>query len=640
MNLYSLFCKAPLRRFILLTAVLLILSGSYFRILENSELDTLDMRFRLRKNISVSDKIAIIEIGDDTIAQLGRFPFDRSYYAILIKALSEYGARAIMFDIFFSEAGKGDIEFEQAIRSAGNVYLPYVFELTNNSKMPVAVATGYAAQNIERLKNTAKAEGHINVIPDADGKYRRVPLFIAYRNSLSYYLSFRLICDYLNLPAQEINFFPSHYIQCGSKIRIPLDENSNILVNYAGEWGKHYKHYSFVDVLRSYKAKLSSPKSTLNTNEFRNKICLIGLTATGTSDLHPNAFASLYPSLGIHADIINAIINNRFVTRSTRICNVIILFLLLIFMIWVIFKFGPLKGLFVLVGLMATYTASSMFLFSKWGVWLDLFYPQAALLVIYLIGMLMMYIEEWKKKLIMESELQIARKIQQSFLPKTLPETNNLEVAVVMNTVRHVGGDLYDFCEFSPDRLGVMIGDVAGKGIPASLFMAMVFGAFKSFSLSDYRPAQTLSNLNEKLIKESSANLFVTMFYAIFNIQKMTLSFSNGGHLPVLYLACNAEPKFLDVEEGYPLGMLSGIYSNGAMNFSKGDVFVFYTDGITEAMNLKSQRYGQERLLAVVQKNRNLTSQGLLSVIENDVRSFESKERQHDDMTCIVIKVR
>lgn len=637
-NISSLISKKALNLYALFILTVLILCGSYFRALENNELDTLDMRFCLRPAIPVSDKVVIIEIGDDTIKQLGRFPFDRSYHAFLIKALSKYGARAVMFDIFFSEPDKSDAVFKEAIKQAQNVYLPYVFEMDYKHKQPVPEAEGYNAESLEDLTSAANGTGHINVIPDPDGKYRRAPVFIKYHGVVKPSLSFVLIRDYLGILPEDIHFMPGKAIQCGANIKIPLDDTSGVIVNYAGAWGQYYKHYSYVDVLQSFIAQESNGSPNLDLNVLRGKICLIGLTATGTTDLHPNAFAPLYPSIAIHADIINSILNNNFITRAPRVVNLTALLTLFGLMGWIVFKSKPLKGLLWLVIFIAGYSLLCLFLFIRWGLWLDMFYPVIVLILTYLLFVIGMYIGEFRKRLLLENELQLARSIQESFLPKTLPNTAGLEVAAVMRSARYVGGDLYDFYEFSAETLAVVVGDVTGKGVPASLFMSKVSGAFKFFALADKPPAEALLDLNAKLTREASTATFVTIFYAIFEAGRKIMKFASGGHPPVLYLAKGKASSFLDVEDGLPLGMVESLYSGNQLGYSNGDIFVFYTDGVTEARNRLGRMYGQDRLVSVVEANRGRSCQGILNAIENDVRIFEPKSRQHDDLTLIVIK--
>jgi adenylate cyclase len=441
------------------------------------------------------------------------------------------------------------------------------------------------------------------------------------------------------VPASDVKFKPGQDIELGTKIRIPLDENSNAIINYAGKWGEYYKHYSYVDVIQSFASAKANEQGAIDLNVFKNKICLIGLTATGTTDLHPNPFASLYPALAVHADFINSILNHKFISRASKTVNLLILLLLAVLISWAVFSAKPFISFLVLVALIMSYGALSMLLFASLGIWVDLFYPLFALLVVYLLCALVLAVREWKKRLLIENELSIARRIQESFLPKSVPIMKGLDVAAVMDMAKEVGGDLYDFYEFTPHKLGVAIGDVSGKGIPASLFMTTVCGAFRFFALPNTSAEKALFQLNAKLIQESSSHLFVTMFYAIFDSDQKAMTYSNGGHLPLLYLPYGSSVQFLDVEEGYPLGMLESSYSAGKVDYSTGDIFVFYTDGIIEARNSKERMYGKERLVYIVENNREVSARNICSAIEEDVKQFEPKGRQFDDMTLVVIKV-
>ncbi|MFA6281146.1 MAG: PP2C family protein-serine/threonine phosphatase, partial [Candidatus Omnitrophota bacterium] len=259
--------------------------------------------------------------------------------------------------------------------------------------------------------------------------------------------------------------------------------------------------------------------------------------------------------------------------------------------------------------------------------------------LVYIAVTLYKYVVEWKKRLLFEQQLDIAKKIQESFLPKKILTVKGLDVAATMLTAHQVGGDLYDFIEFDSEKIGIMIGDVSGKGIPASLFMAMVVGTFKSFVNKDVMPEETLSKLNAKLVSEAGSNLFVTVFYSMFDLKNKTFLFSNGGHMPVLYLAKDKEPEFLDVEEGLPLGLMDNSYSGAQVGFKKGDLFIFYTDGVTEATNIKEEMYGKERLTFQAMANKDLPAKNILDNLAKDIRKFEPKSIQHDDITLIVIRI-
>ncbi len=618
---------------------LLILAGSYFRVFDVIELEALDLRFHLRPPIKMTEAVVLIEIADDTIQKLGRFPFDRSYHALLVKALSEAGAKSIVFDIFFSEPQKDDKDLMAAIKSAGNVYLPSVFELEAGPGSDMPVSSGYAVRSLEELNELAVGIGHINIIPDIDGKFRRVPAFIKFDGSLYPYLSILVSLDYLGIKKDDVKITPAKYAMLGPGIRMPLDDKSRMIVNYSGKWVNSYKHFSYVDILQSYLAGMSGEKANLDLGVFKNKVCIIGLTAIGTTDLHPNPFETIYPAVGIHAEIFNSIVNRNFIKRAGRVYNLFILVFISALVSAIVYRTKPIKGLMALIIAVAAFSAICVSAFSFFGIWIDMLYPILMMSVLYLFLTLHKYISEWKKRLLMEGELQIAKKIQESFLPKALPSIEGFDIAAAMFTARQVGGDLYDFVSLESNELGVMIGDVSGKGVPASLFMAMSAGAFKSFAIPGKRAEEVLLNLNAKLVRESSSNLFVTVYYSIFDTKSKTVSYANGGHLPILHLGRHKDAVFLDVTDGAPLGLMEGAYTGGAVNYSAGDIFVFYTDGVTEAMNQKGDMYGKERLLDVVEKNRAKPAKALVEAIEKDIRRYEPKSSQHDDITLIVLKV-
>ncbi len=620
--------------------ILAVFTISYFHLLDSFELETLDLRFILRPKIPTTDKVVFIEIGEDTFEKLGRFPFDRNNHTLLVKALKDAGAKYIFLDMFFSEKQESkDKDLEDAIKESNNVYLPFAFEISTKKNAKVISASGYRAKSLDDFRLLAHGEGHINIIPDIDGKFRRVPVYIQYKNAYYPFISFLFACDYLGINEKEAKFIPAKYIDCGNGLRVPLDENSNMIINFSGKWGANYKHYSYIDVLNSYTASLIGQEPVIDLNVFRNKVCIICLTAAGTSDIHPTPFEKLYPAGGIHAEIFNSMVNRRFVARAARPLNLLILVILGFLTSLLTLKTKPVKGLLFSILAVILFIVLAFLLFDFSGLWIDLICPIFFIFLVYIGVTLYKYINEWKKRLLFEQQLDIAKKIQESFLPKKLLSIKGLDIAATMLTAHQVGGDLYDLIDFDNEKIGVMVGDVSGKGIPASLFMAMVVGTFKSFINKDVKPEETLSRLNGKLVSEAGSNLFVTVFYSIFDLKNKIFLFSNGGHTPVLYLTEGKEPEFLDVEEGLPLGLMDNSYSGRQVGFKKEDLFIFYTDGVTEATNVNEEMYGKERLVSLVKANKNLTAKDILDCLAKDIRKFEPKAKQHDDITLIVIKI-
>jgi len=411
------------------------------------------------------------------------------------------------------------------------------------------------------------------------------------------------------------------------------------MINFTGPWGSAYKHYPYEKVVRSFIAGITGEEPLMDLSVFKDKICLIGLTAEGTTDMHPSPFSPLFPALGLHADLINSMLQNNFIRRVPKAVNLLILIVMAGLVLWAAFMNRPLRGFAIVTGIVACYVVVCIGVFNFFGIWVDMVYPGGVMAVLYFFCTGYKYFMEYKNRLIMENELAIAKQIQESFLPKSLPQTSGLEAAAVMITAKEVGGDLYDFLEFSEHEVGVMIGDVTGKGIPASLFMSLVVGAFKFFAAADVKPEETLLRLNKKLKKESSTRLFVTMGYAVFDFKKRSMAYASGGHLPLLFLRAGQEPAFLDVDEGLPLGMIDRPYSGGRIDFETGDVLVFYTDGITEARNNKGEMYEGKRLAVLVAAHRDKSVKELAERIQEDVQRFEPASRQHDDITFLVIKI-
>ncbi|MBF0569171.1 MAG: CHASE2 domain-containing protein [Candidatus Omnitrophica bacterium] len=618
--------KSVLGALAILGTAALLVGGSWFHVFEKNELDSLDLRFRLRPAIARTDKVVIVEIDNDTIRKLGQFPFHRGYHAKLIDALSAAGAKAVVFDIFFSEPRSGDKDLLDAMRAAGNVYLPYVFELGRENGREAARAVKYSAGNLPEFVSAAKGTGYINVMADADGKFRRLPPYIQYEGQSYPAISFLVSGDYLGADLR--------------KRKVPLDENGDLIVNFAGKWTDSFRHYSFGDILQSSEAQARGKKALLDLGIFKDRICLVGYTADGTTDLHPSPLEPLYPSIGIHADVINSVLHKKFITRAARWVNLVILLGLSFLILVCALKATPLQAFGILVEINAVFALVAVMLFNRLGIWIDGFYPFLVMVLLYLLCTLYRSILHFRERITLESELKIARQIQESFVPKVLPEIKGFDIAATMLTAREVGGDLYNVIKFNEDKVGVMAGDVMGKGIPASLFMAMAASSFKFFAKPELQPEQTLFALNEKIIQETPSYRFVTLYYSVFGLKSRTMFYANGGHLPVLYLARDQKAVALDVDEGLPVGMMSGPYSGRQIKFDRGDIFIYYTDGIIEAVNAKKEMYGVERLSAFVENNRSLTAQELCDGIVRDVMLFLGKRDQQDDITLVVMKFR
>jgi sigma-B regulation protein RsbU (phosphoserine phosphatase) len=275
-----------------------------------------------------------------------------------------------------------------------------------------------------------------------------------------------------------------------------------------------------------------------------------------------------------------------------------------------------------------------------------MFYPVALAIAVYLGTTVYKYLVERRNRLLLDKELSIAKKIQMDFLPQSVPQLEDIEVATSIDTAKAVGGDLYDFADFAnikivgQKKLGVMIGDVSGKGVPAALFMARAIADFRHFAGDKAQPSEVLGELNRQITLNYKAGLFITMFYMIFDSPARELIFSNAGHLPAVRVKASGGLEMLKTE-GAPLGIIeTEAYIDDSIKLSRGDSIVLYTDGVTEARNNIKEEFGEERLKEIIAKNHYASPLPMINAIKGELSKFVGNEPQHDDLTLIVLKVK
>jgi sigma-B regulation protein RsbU (phosphoserine phosphatase) len=253
-----------------------------------------------------------------------------------------------------------------------------------------------------------------------------------------------------------------------------------------------------------------------------------------------------------------------------------------------------------------------------------------------------------KKRL--EEELRIARQIQMSLLPRGPLDVPGLAVTALCVPAREVGGDYYDFFKLPQNRLGVLIADVSGKGTSAALYMAELKGLVLSLSQIYFSPRQLLTEVNRIISENLDSRSFITMTYAVLDLDKGSMTFARAGHTPMVYMpGPGALPPGAQVL--IPSGMVVGLRIDGAaekfdalleeevVELTAGDVIVLYTDGITEAMNSESDLFGDARLSQIVEEHGHLDSGELRERILREIEAFVGGADQHDDMTMILLKV-
>ena len=242
-----------------------------------------------------------------------------------------------------------------------------------------------------------------------------------------------------------------------------------------------------------------------------------------------------------------------------------------------------------------------------------------------------------------QRELEIAREVQQRLFPQEGPSVPGLEYAGACRPALEVGGDYYDFLALSPTEIGIAIGDVSGKGIPAALLMATLRAFLRGQTIgSGQNVAEMMGNLNELVYESSAANRYATFFFGRYNSNTRVLTYVNAGHnAPMVFRGCAGQsPDVIRLDTGGPvIGLLPACaYELGTVALERGDVLVAFTDGISEAMNADDQEWGEERLIEAIVSKRALGPGDLIRSLMGEADSFVGGAPQHDDMTLVVAR--
>jgi sigma-B regulation protein RsbU (phosphoserine phosphatase) len=253
-----------------------------------------------------------------------------------------------------------------------------------------------------------------------------------------------------------------------------------------------------------------------------------------------------------------------------------------------------------------------------------------------------------KKRL--DEELRIARQIQMSLLPRGPLDVPGLGITALCVPAREVGGDYYDFFPLPQNRLGVLIADVSGKGTSAALYMAELKGLVLALSQSHQSPRQLLIEVNRLISEHLDSRSFITMTYAVIDLQRGMMTYCRAGHTPMIFLP--GPSKLAPAAQVLtPSGMVLGLRIDGAaekfselleeesIDLGPNDVIVLYTDGISEAMNLEQDLFGEARLSRIIEEHGHLESGELRERILREIEAFVGAADQHDDMTMILLKV-
>ena len=239
----------------------------------------------------------------------------------------------------------------------------------------------------------------------------------------------------------------------------------------------------------------------------------------------------------------------------------------------------------------------------------------------------------------MESELRIASDIQMSMIPNVFPSMEGLDMYASMTTAKEVGGDLYNYL-LKDNKLYFCVGDVSGKGVPASLFMAMATRGFRTLAAMGKSPAEIATRMNLELSENNEAGMFVTMFICMFDTKLGRLEYCNAGHNPPVIGNADGQFSFLDVEEtNAPIGLWPELVFKGeTIDYFHNRLLLLYTDGLNEAENRQQEQYGEDRIVKLITSICTKNTHDIVEALKADVNLFRDGAEQNDDLTILAFR--
>lgn len=618
----------------------------------------------------------IVAIDEASLAKYGQWPWPRSELARLVTAIGALKPAAIGIDMLFPEADRhggaaaapegtgNDLLFAGALRdthavlaiagtvaegaNAGGSFPPVRIEGSDPLLLlPLLPQFRSVIRSTPVLDRAAAGHGIISA--DApDGITRNIPLAVAIQDAIAPTLALEMIRIAAGEPAVRLRANSKGLQSVGTgDVAVPVDTD-----------GRAWIHYSRHDPDRFVSAA-DVIEGRVDPARITSKLVLVGLTGLALVDYPATPVNSSVPGSEIHAQLIENIFDGDHLKRPrwARTAELLALALsgaLFVLLTPLVRPWLALSGAVVLMAALAGIGAGA---FRIGGLLLDVASPAAALLLVFMTTMAGKLIEtERQRRRLRETlqvereaaarvagELEAARRVQTGLLPDAATLTAieaRCDVAAWMAPAREVGGDLYDFFKPSADRVTFLVGDVSGKGLPASLFMAISKALCKSAALrSGGDVARVLTESNAEIARDNPEAMFVTAVLCSLDLQTGELRYANAGHDAPILIGTGGLERLVRAG-GPPLCMFDHHDYPGAVHqLAAGDVLLLYTDGVTEAMDAKHRLYGRDRLCAVLKGLPAATScAGIIAAVREDLQAFGAVETLADDITMLALR--
>lgn len=678
-----------------LALLLLITFLPEVRVLTQLRLALFDSYQIIAPRVRASAPAVIVAIDEESLNELGQWPWPRTVMAELIEAIGESSPAAIGIDVLMPEPDRmspvnlaGLLERMDARLARRLAQLPDNDAVLAESLRPYPVALGIAGveqaeagaaatgrtapfrihgadptphlrqfagtlRSLPQLDAAARGHGLLSVDPRG-GVVHRVPLVASVAGVLTPALSIELLRIASDIPAFSITADGGgvRSIGIGDSV-IPANSDGTVWV-----------HFSAHDEARFVSA-LDAIRGNIDAELIRGKIALVGATGLGLLDYQATPLGERIPGIEIHAQIIENIYEGSLLRRPSHFENLERVLLL-----------GC--GLILILGLPAAKPRTAALIYGVvvagllvlgfslyyWKqLLLDVAWPTAAATVLFGVMLTGVLAESDRQRRALRraleaereaaaraaGELEAARRIQMGMLPPPSADfygDPRFSLQALIETAKSVGGDLYDFFKLDADRLFFMVGDVAGKGLPASIFMAVSKALYKSAALRSRREggaviSEVMRAANDEIARDNPEMLFVTVFAGILDLKSGELNYCNAGHdAPYLLHAQRPAPIHLESDSGPPLCVIEGYkYQSERRQMTAGESLCLHTDGVTEAMNAGGELYGRQRLISVLTAAQTVgDAVKLVDAVRDSVREFVGATERSDDLTILALR--
>jgi adenylate cyclase len=641
--------------------------------------------------------VTVVEIDEKSLQELGPWPWPRSLLAQLVDAIARDQPAAIAIDILMPEADalsperviarsarpnpavvsalrslpSTDAELARALAAAPSVLvvagtpeatgmalraLPFgVRDSAASSSRPMPVAPKLvqyagARTSIDELDRAAGGRGLISVEP-AGGVIRRIPLVASINGTLVPALAIEMLRVATHAPS--LRLLVSGPLVQGIAIGdfvVPTEDDGAVRVYYSPRNAARF--LSAIDVL----------EGKIDSARLRQKLVVIGVTGLGLVEYQNTPIGERMPGSEIHAQLLENIYDQTLLRRPAwaRWIEAALVLLLGAALVWATPRWKPHHAALLALGCLALPVALAFIVYRSQRLLFDAATPSLSLVLLFGVLLVLTLAEATRQRKSLErvvqaqreqsariaGELEAARRIQTATLPRDdlLRSDRRIDVAATMIPAREVGGDLYDFFRLDERRVFFLVGDVAGKGLSASIFMAVSKALYKSTMLRTLGAdiGEIMSAANTEVSRDNPEMFFVTVFAGILDLETGELDYCNAGHEnPYLLRPTDGTLRRIEDGDGPPLCAAADFaYRGGGYKMQPGELLCVISDGVTEAQNLQGDFYGSARLQRILRGLRDgaATARAVVEALRDDVQAFIAGAEPADDFTILVLR--